>query len=34
MSAQSARLSLGFSWVGHSLMHIVSGLYLTVVLAL
>ncbi|WP_207456523.1 MFS transporter [Azospirillum sp. SYSU D00513] len=34
MSDLSARLSLGFSWVGHSLMHIVSGLYLTVVLAL
>ena len=30
----SARLSIGFSWVGHSLMHIVSALYLTVVLAL
>ncbi|CAO3423097.1 MFS transporter [Azospirillum doebereinerae] len=30
----SARLSIGFAWVGHSLMHIVSALYLTVVLAL
>jgi MFS family permease len=34
MSDLSARLSLGFSWVGHLLMHIVSALYLTVVLAL
>lgn len=30
----SARLSIGFAWVGHSLMHIVAALYLTVVLAL
>lgn len=30
----SARLSIGFSWAGHTLMHIVSALYLTVVLAL
>ncbi|SMH57892.1 MFS transporter [Azospirillum agricola] len=30
----SSRLSVGFAWVGHSLMHIVAALYLTVVLAL
>ncbi|AWK85338.1 MFS transporter [Azospirillum thermophilum] len=34
MNDTSARLSVGFSWIGHSLMHIVSALYLTVVLAL
>eukprot|EP00906_Rhabdomonas_costata_P014407 RCo020721 len=34
MSALSARLSVGFSWIGHTLMHIVSALYLTLVLAL
>jgi FSR family fosmidomycin resistance protein-like MFS transporter len=34
MGDLSARLSVGFSWVGHTLMHIVSALYLTVVLAL
>ncbi|MBP2315880.1 MFS transporter [Azospirillum soli] len=34
MTDTSARLSIGFSWVGHTLMHIVSALYLTVVLAL
>lgn len=34
MSDQSARLSVGFAWAGHTLMHIVSALYLTVVLAL
>ncbi len=33
-SATSARLSIGFAWVGHSLMHITAALYLTVVLAL
>jgi MFS transporter, FSR family, fosmidomycin resistance protein len=33
-SAASARLSIGFAWVGHSLMHITAALYLTVVLAL
>lgn len=27
-------LAVGFAWAGHSLMHIVAGLYLTVVLAL
>ncbi|MCW2246363.1 MFS family permease [Azospirillum fermentarium] len=30
----SARLSVGFSWVGHTMMHITAALYLTVVLAL
>lgn len=30
----SARLSVGFSWGGHTLMHIVSALFLTVVLTL
>ncbi len=30
----SARLSVGFSWIGHTLMHITAALYLTVVLAL
>jgi MFS family permease len=34
MSNTPARLSVGFSWIGHTLMHIVSALYLTVVLAL
>lgn len=34
MNDTSAKLSIGFAWVGHSLMHIVSALYLTVVLAL
>ncbi|MDQ2101299.1 MFS transporter [Azospirillum isscasi] len=34
MTDTSARLSIGFSWVGHALMHIVSALFLTVVLAL
>ncbi|WP_448189688.1 MFS transporter [Azospirillum sp. sgz301742] len=34
MTELSARLSVGFSWVGHTLMHIVAALYLTVVLAL
>lgn len=34
MTDLSARLSVGFSWVGHTLMHIVAALYLTVVLAL
>lgn len=33
-TSASARLSIGFAWAGHSLMHIVSALYLTVVLAL
>jgi len=33
MAAQG-RLAVGFAWAGHSLMHIVAGLYLTVVLAL
>ena len=30
----SARLSIGFSWAGHTTMHILSALFLTVVLAL
>lgn len=30
----SARLSVGFSWAGHTMMHITAALYLTVVLAL
>lgn len=30
----SARLSVGFSWIGHTMMHITAALYLTVVLAL
>ncbi|HYG87538.1 MAG TPA: MFS transporter [Azospirillum sp.] len=34
MTDTSARLSIGFSWVGHLVMHIVAALYLTVVLAL
>ncbi|MHA7065183.1 MFS transporter [Azospirillum argentinense] len=34
MTDTSARLSIGFSWIGHALMHIVSALFLTVVLAL
>jgi len=34
MTDMSARLSIGFSWIGHALMHIVSALFLTVVLAL
>lgn len=34
MTDTSARLSIGFSWIGHTLMHVVSALYLTVVLAL
>ncbi|MCW2236801.1 MFS transporter [Azospirillum canadense] len=34
MTDLSARLSIGFSWIGHALMHIVSALFLTVVLAL
>lgn len=34
MTDLSARLSIGFSWIGHTLMHVVSALYLTVVLAL
>ncbi|HYD69651.1 MFS transporter [Azospirillum sp.] len=34
MGDLSARLSVGFSWIGHTLMHIVAALYLTVVLAL
>ncbi|HEY0835886.1 MAG TPA: MFS transporter [Azospirillum sp.] len=34
MGDLSARLSVGFAWVGHTLMHIVAALYLTVVLAL
>ncbi|WP_448203483.1 MFS transporter [Azospirillum sp. sgz302134] len=34
MTDMSARLSIGFSWVGHALMHIVTALYLTVVLGL
>lgn len=34
MTDLSARLSVGFSWIGHTLMHIVAALYLTVVLAL
>jgi MFS family permease len=33
-SPTSARLSVGFAWVGHTLMHIVSALFLTIVLAL
>ena len=34
MTDLSARLSIGFSWIGHALMHIVTALFLTVVLAL
>lgn len=34
MTDQSARLSIGFSYVGHTFMHVLSALYLTVVLAL
>jgi len=34
MSDPSARLSIGFSYVGHTFMHVLSALYLTVVLAL
>ncbi len=34
MTDLSARLSIGFSWIGHALMHVVAALYLTVVLAL
>ncbi len=34
MTDMSARLSIGFSWIGHALMHIVTALFLTVVLAL
>ncbi|GAA4255964.1 MFS transporter [Azospirillum formosense] len=34
MTDTSARLSIGFSWVGHALMHIVTALFLTVVLVL
>lgn len=34
MTDMSARLSVGFSWVGHTMMHIVTALFLTVVLAL
>ncbi|PWC32177.1 MFS transporter [Azospirillum sp. TSO22-1] len=34
MTDLSARLSVGFSWIGHTMMHIVAALYLTVVLAL
>ncbi len=34
MSAASGRLAIGFSCIGHFLMHALAGLYLTVVLAL
>ena len=34
MTDLSARLSIGFSYVGHSFMHVLTALYLTVVLAL
>ncbi|WP_035693296.1 MFS transporter [Azospirillum halopraeferens] len=34
MTDKSARLAVGFSWVGHALMHIITGLFLTVVLVL
>ena len=34
MSDLSARLSIGFSWTGHTMMHVLSMLFLTVVLAL
>lgn len=34
MSSLSARLSIGFSWVGHTYMHLLSALYLTIVLVL
>ncbi len=34
MTDTSARLSVGFAWIGHALMHLVTALYLTVVLAL
>jgi MFS family permease len=34
MMSLSARLSIGFSWVGHAYMHILVALYLTVVLGL
>ncbi len=33
-SALSSRLSIGFSWAGHAYMHILTGLFLTIVLAL
>ena len=32
MSPASTRLSLGFSCIGHAFMHVLSALYLTVVL--
>lgn len=34
MTDLSARLSIGFSYVGHTFMHVLTALYLTVVLAL
>ncbi|NYZ11278.1 MFS transporter [Azospirillum sp. RWY-5-1] len=34
MGDRSARLAVGFSWAGHTIMHLVAALYLTVVLAL
>ncbi len=34
MAARSSHLAVGFSFIGHSLMHIHAGLYLTIVLAL
>ena len=34
MSPASTRLSLGFSCIGHAFMHVLSALYLTVVLGL
>lgn len=34
MTDLSARLAVGFSWIGHFLMHVVTALFLTVVLAL
>ena len=34
MSTLSTRLSIWFSWVGHTFMHLLSALFLTVVLAL
>ncbi|MGQ9370188.1 MFS transporter [Azospirillum sp. ST 5-10] len=34
MTNTSARLAVAFSWVGHALMHVITGLFMTVVLVL
>lgn len=34
MTDSSARLSIGFSWFGHTLMHVLVGLFLTILLVL